>query len=36
MKVTLNGKETNSFSLREKARMRGFNYKQLSVLIPSP
>jgi hypothetical protein len=45
MKVTLNGKETNSFSLRDsfqyplegqKARMRGFKYKQLSVLIPSP
>jgi hypothetical protein len=50
MKVTLNGKETNSFFLRdayrdvggrarhgalaEKARMRGFKYKQLSVLIP--
>jgi hypothetical protein len=49
MRVTLNGKETNSFSLRdayrdvggrarhgalaEKARMRGFKYKQLSVLI---
>jgi hypothetical protein len=65
MKVTINEKETYSFSLRdacreevrprsgqeaglghaggrathgavaEKARMRGFKYRQLSVLIPS-
>ena len=26
----------NSFSFREKARMRGYNNKQLSCFIPSP